>query len=61
MNNLILTNVVPAKMTLSSGKSSKVNLYSSVLITFIFILLIGLLNFSQEANAAATPEKPAHF
>lgn len=61
MNNLMLTNVVPAKMALSSGKSSKVNLYSSVLITFTFILVIGLLNFSQEANAAATPEKPAHL
>jgi len=60
MNNLMLTNVVPPKMALSRNKSSKGNLFSSALITFTFISVIGLLNFSQEANAAAT-EKPAHL
>lgn len=61
MNNLMLTNVVPPKMALSINKSSTVNLYSSALITFTFISVIGLLNFCQKANAAETPEKPAHL
>ncbi|AAZ24216.1 efflux RND transporter periplasmic adaptor subunit [Colwellia psychrerythraea] len=65
MNNLMLTNVVPPKMALlrnkSSNKSIKGNLFSSAFITFTFISVIGLLNFCQEANAAETPEKPAHL
>jgi RND family efflux transporter MFP subunit len=61
MNNLMLTNVVPSNLALTKNKSSKDNLYSSALITFTFIFAIGLLNFCQKANAAATPEKPAHL
>lgn len=61
----MLTNVVPPKMALlrnkSSNKSIKGNLFSSAFITFTFISVIGLLNFCQEANAAETPEKPAHL
>ncbi|PKH88053.1 efflux RND transporter periplasmic adaptor subunit [Colwellia sp. Bg11-28] len=61
MNNLMLTNVVPPKMALLRNKSIKGNLFSSAFITFTFISVIGLLNFCQEANAAETPEKPAHL
>ncbi len=61
MNNLMLTNVVPPKMALSRSKSGKENLFSSALITLTFIITLGLLNFCQKANAAETPEKPAHL
>jgi len=61
MNNLMLTNVVPPKMALSRSKSGKENLFSSALITLTFITTLGLLNFCQKANAAETPEKPAHL
>lgn len=57
----MLTNVVPPKMALLRNKSIKGNLFSSAFITFTFISVIGLLNFCQEANAAETPEKPAHL
>ncbi|KGJ87577.1 efflux RND transporter periplasmic adaptor subunit [Colwellia psychrerythraea] len=61
MNNLMLTNVVPSNLTPARNKSSKVNLYSSALITFTFISAIALLNICQKANAAETTEKPAHL
>ena len=61
MNNLMLTNVVPPKVALSRSKSGKENLFSSALITLTFITTLGLLNFCQKANAAETPEKPAHL
>ena len=65
MNNLMLTNVVPPKMTNSKlmslkKKSGKVELLSSALVTFSFISAIVLLSFSGETTAA-TPEKPAHL
>ncbi len=64
MNNLMLTNVAPAKMSFSNKKSkkksNKVELYSSALIIFSFISVIGLLGFSDNANAEK-PENPAHL
>lgn len=57
----MLTNVVPSNLTPARNKSSKVNLYSSALITFTFISAIALLNICQKANAAETTEKPAHL
>lgn len=60
MNNLMLTNVVPTKLTQSRNKANRSNFFSTALISFTFISAIGLLNFSQDANAATT-EKPAHL
>ncbi|PKI16749.1 efflux RND transporter periplasmic adaptor subunit [Colwellia sp. 12G3] len=64
MNNLMLTNVTPPKITFSNRKvkkkSNKSELYSSALIIFSFISVIGLLSFSENATAAK-PEKPAHL
>jgi RND family efflux transporter MFP subunit len=68
MNNLMLTNVAPPKMTLLNKesnnklkeKSNRIERYSSALIICSFISAIGLLSFSEEANAA-TPDKPAHL
>ena len=64
MNNLMLTHVAPQKMTFSYKKSknkpNKIETYSSALIIFSFISVIGLLSFSENANAAK-PEEPAHL
>jgi len=65
MNNLMLTNVAPhkishAKRMTAKKKSGKVELLSSALVTFAFISAISLLSFSGEVTAA-TPEKPAHL
>ncbi len=60
MNNLMLTNVEPTKLTQSRNKANRSNFFSTALISFTFISAIGLLNFSQDANAATT-EKPAHL
>jgi RND family efflux transporter MFP subunit len=64
MNNLMLTHVAPPTMTFSYKKSknkpNKIETYSSALIIFSFISVIGLLSFSENANAAK-PEEPAHL
>ncbi|MCJ8293981.1 MAG: efflux RND transporter periplasmic adaptor subunit [Colwellia sp.] len=70
MNNLMLTNVtptrimslilMPSKFTLAKNKSATADFYSSAIVTFAFISIIGLLSFSQAANAAED-EKPAHL
>ena len=56
----MLTNVEPTKLTQSRNKANRSNFFSTALISFTFISAIGLLNFSQDANAATT-EKPAHL
>ncbi len=61
----MLTNVVPPKMTHSKfvslkKKPGKIELHSSVLVTFSFISALVLLSFSGKATAE-TPEKPAHL
>ena len=56
----MLTNITPTKMTLVMKKTDKVDFYSSSLITFAFISVIGLLGFNQAANAADA-EEPAHL
>lgn len=75
MNNLMLTNVTPEKLMPSKVMSSRIrssklkftmkksaiaDIYSSAIVTFAFISIIGLLSFSQQANAAEE-EKPAHL
>jgi RND family efflux transporter MFP subunit len=64
MNNLMLTNVAPPKMSFlnkkAKKKSNKLEVYSSALIIFSFISVVGLLSFSENA-IAAKDEKPAHL
>ena len=50
MNNLMLTSIAPLKINSSNKKSKKVEFYSSALITFSFISVIGLLSLSTNAN-----------
>ncbi|PKG82177.1 efflux RND transporter periplasmic adaptor subunit [Colwellia sp. 75C3] len=60
MNNLMLTNVAPPKMNFTNKKSNKREFYNSALIVLSLISVIGLLSFSENANAAKD-EKPAHL
>ena len=64
MNNLMLTSIAPLKINSSNQKSkkrsNKVEFYSTALITFSFISVIGLLSLSTNANEVK-PEKPAHL
>ena len=64
MNNLMLTSIAPLKMNASNirlkERSNKVEFYSSALITFSFISIIGLMSLSTNANEVK-PEKPAHL
>jgi len=65
MNNLMLTNVAPHKIThakrmTAKKKYGKIELLSSALVTFAFISAISLLSFSGEVTAE-TQEKPAHL
>jgi len=67
MNNLMLTSIAPLKMNASNirlkERSNKVEFYSSALITFSFISIIGLMSLSTNANEVKPekPEKPAHL